>query len=69
MTNIYQVPTQILSDQAKKSAGLYRQDSPENKEMLSGIGLNQSKFEDVKNIADEMVDLEGGQEGSKQKFP
>ena len=65
MTNIYQVPTQILSDQAKKSAGLYRQDSPENKEMLFGIGLTQAKFEDVDKIADEMVELEGGQEGAK----
>ena len=65
MKNMYQVPTQILTNQAQKSHELYTQDSSENKGLLSGIGLNQAKFEDVKNIADEMVDLEGAQEGAK----
>jgi hypothetical protein len=64
MTNIYQVPTQILADQAKKTAELYRQDNAENKAALSGIGLGPVKFDDIDTIADQISRFEGVQESA-----
>lgn len=65
MGNSYQVPSQILSDQGKKTADLYFQDSTENHALLAGIGLKKEKFEAVKSLSKELDEVEGSQEAVK----
>ena len=65
MGNSYQVPSQVLSGQGKKTADLYFQDSAENHALLDGIGLKKEKFEAVRSLSVELDQVEGSQEAVK----
>ncbi len=65
MANMYQVPTQILASQAKKTAELHRNDSPENHALLDGIGITGEVFAQADELGTKIMELEDSQEGVK----
>ena len=67
MANAYQVPSQILSSQGRKTAELYFQDTADNRGMLDGIGLTARKVEAIRTLSAELNEVEGSQEAVKME--
>lgn len=58
----FKVPTQVLGDQAIKTAVLYREDTQGNREALAGIGVTENLIDDAEALGRDVLDLETRQE-------
>jgi hypothetical protein len=65
MSRRFKVPTQVLGDQALKTASLYRDDTEDNRAALAGIGVTQAVIGDVEGLGREVLDFETKQEMMK----
>jgi cell division septum initiation protein DivIVA len=61
----FKVPTQVLGNQALKTAGLYREDTEANRATLSGIGVTETVVDDAEGLGRDVLDLETRQEMMK----
>ena len=67
MGNAYNVPTHILTSQARATAKLYDEDSEENRNALAGIGIGAAEITPMLPLADEIDAIEGTQEAVKNQ--
>ncbi len=68
MSKKYNVPSQILGDQAQRIADLYRSDIEGHRAALTGIGVTGDVIEDVETLGQAVLDFEVQQEVLKAEY-